>query len=114
MRILEAGTGEPILLLRGFPRSSREYARHSLLLGRGARDCAGIPIEDIAHLVGHANTRTAEKVCRKNCPVLRRGAKAIDDLFNTHRAASEPPLCPLRQMRTKQSAEMRRYLLLAG
>ena len=26
---------------------------------------AGIPIEDIAHLVGHANTRTTEKVYRK-------------------------------------------------
>ncbi len=52
---------------------------------------AGIPIEDIAHLVGHANTRTTEKVYRKELrPVLRRGAKAMDDLFNAHRAASEP------------------------
>jgi integrase len=41
---------------------------------------AGIPIEDIAHLVGHANTRTTEKVYRKELrPVLRRGAKAMDD-----------------------------------
>jgi integrase len=68
---------------------------------------AGIPIEDIAHLVGHANTRTTEKVYRKELrPVLRRGAKAMDDLFNAHRAAGEPPLCPPRRMRTKQSAEM--------
>jgi site-specific recombinase XerD len=37
---------------------------------------AWIPIEDIAHLVGHANTRTTEKVYRKELrPVLRRGAK---------------------------------------
>jgi site-specific recombinase XerD len=54
---------------------------------------AGIPIEDIAHLVGHANTRTTEKVYRKELrPVLRRGAKAMDDLFNAHRAAGEPPV----------------------
>ncbi|MET0700439.1 MAG: tyrosine-type recombinase/integrase, partial [Mycobacterium sp.] len=56
---------------------------------------AGIPIEDIAHLVGHANTRTTEKVYRKELrPVLRRGAKAMDDLFNAHRAASKPPTLP--------------------
>jgi integrase len=56
---------------------------------------AGIPIEDIAHLVGHANTRTTEKVYRKELrPVLRRGAKAMDDLFNAHRAASEHPNLP--------------------
>jgi integrase len=53
---------------------------------------AGIPIEDIAHLVGHANTRTTEKVYRKELrPVLRRGAKAMDDLFKAHHEASEPP-----------------------
>jgi integrase len=56
---------------------------------------AGIPIKDIAHLVGHANTRTTEKVYRKELrPVLRRGAKAMDDLFNAHRAASEPHSAP--------------------
>jgi integrase len=56
---------------------------------------AGIPIEDIAHLVGHANTRTTEKVYRKELrPVLRRGAKAMDDIFKAHREASEPPVLP--------------------
>jgi integrase len=56
---------------------------------------AGIPIDDIAHLVGHANTRTTEKVYRKELrPVLRRGAKAMDDIFKAHREASEPPFCP--------------------
>jgi integrase len=56
---------------------------------------AGIPIEDIAHLVGHANTRTTEKVYRKELrPVLRRGAKAMDDIFKAHQAASEPPVLP--------------------
>jgi integrase len=56
---------------------------------------AGIPIEDIAHLVGHANTRTTEKVYRKELrPVLRGGAKATDDIFKAHREASGPPFCP--------------------
>ena len=54
-----------------------------------------IPIEDIAHLVGHANTRTTEKVYRKELrPVLRRGAKAMDDLFKAHQEASEPQFAP--------------------
>ena len=41
----------------------------------------------------HANTRTTEKVYRKELrPVLRRGAKAMDDLFI--RAANEHPTLP--------------------
>ena len=53
---------------------------------------AGIPIEDISHLVGHANTRTTEKVYRKELrPVLRRGAKAMDDIFKAHHEANELP-----------------------
>ena len=76
------------LLVEWTPRE----LRHSFV---SLLSSAGIPIEDIAHLVGHANTRTTEKVYRKELrPVLRRGAKAMDDIFNTHRAASEPPLCP--------------------
>ena len=56
---------------------------------------AGVPIEDIAHLVGHANTRTTEKVYRKELrPVLRRGAKAMDELFKAHYEASQPPNLP--------------------
>ena len=56
---------------------------------------AGIPIEDIAHLVGHANTRTTEKVYRKELrPVLRRGAKAMDELFKAHHQANEPLILP--------------------
>jgi integrase len=43
---------------------------------------SGMPIEDISHLVGHANTRTTEKVYRKELrPVLTRGARAMDDIF---------------------------------
>jgi hypothetical protein len=41
-----------------------------------------MPIEDIAHLVGHANTRVTELVYRKELrPVLTRGAVAMDVLF---------------------------------
>ena len=40
---------------------------------------SGMPIEDIAHLVGHANTRVTELVYRKELrPVLTRGAVAMD------------------------------------
>ena len=43
---------------------------------------SGMPIEDIAHLVGHANTRVTELVYRKELrPVLNRGAVARDALF---------------------------------
>ena len=43
---------------------------------------SGMAIEDISHLVGHANTRTTEKVYRKELrPVLTRGARAMDDIF---------------------------------
>jgi integrase len=43
---------------------------------------SGMPIEDIAHLVGHANTRVTELVYRKDLrPVLTRGAVAMDALF---------------------------------
>src|SRR4030095_13067746 len=56
---------------------------------------AGIPIEDIARLVGHANTRTTEKVYRKELrPVLGRGAKAMDELFKAHQQANEPLILP--------------------
>jgi integrase len=53
--------------------------RHSFvsLLSR-----SGMPIEDIAHLVGHAKTRVTELVYRKELrPVLTRGAFAMDALF---------------------------------
>jgi len=50
---------------------------------------SGVSIEDISHLVGHASTNVTEKVYRKELrPVLRRGASAMDDLFQ---AAHEAP-----------------------
>jgi integrase len=48
---------------------------------------SGVPIEDIAHLVGHASTSVTEKVYRKELrPVLSRGATAMDALFGRRRA----------------------------
>ena len=42
----------------------------------------GLSIEDISHLVGHANSRITESVYRKELrPVLTRGAGAMDALF---------------------------------
>ena len=42
---------------------------------------SGMSIEDIAHLVGHANTKTTEQVYRKELrPVLTKGARAMDGI----------------------------------
>jgi hypothetical protein len=58
--------------------TSREL-RHSFV---SLLSSSGIPIEDIAHLVGHANTRVTELVYRKELrPVLTRGAFAMNALF---------------------------------
>lgn len=43
---------------------------------------SGMPIEDIAHPVGHVNSRTTEKVYRKELrPVLTKGARTMDAIF---------------------------------
>ena len=48
---------------------------------------SGVPIEDIARLVGHASTKVTEKVYRTELrPVLSRGATAMDALFGRRRA----------------------------
>lgn len=45
---------------------------------------SGMPIEDISHLVGHGSTRVTERVYRKELrPVLTRGAKAMDAIFES-------------------------------
>ena len=44
---------------------------------------SGVTIEEIAHLVGHGSTSVTERVCRKELrPVITRGARAIDQLFD--------------------------------
>ena len=41
-----------------------------------------MPIDEISHLVGHANTRITELVYRKELrPMLTRGASGMDALF---------------------------------
>ena len=63
--------------------SPREL-RHSFV---SLLSSSGVPIEDIAHLVGHASTSVTEKVYRKELrPVLSRGATAMDALFGRRRA----------------------------
>ena len=48
---------------------------------------SGVPIEDISHLVGHSSTVVTEKVYRKELrPVLTRGARAMNTLFDERRA----------------------------
>jgi integrase len=48
---------------------------------------SGVPIEEIAHLVGHASTNVTEKVYRKELrPVLSSGAMAMDALFGGRQA----------------------------
>jgi integrase len=43
---------------------------------------AGMPIEEISHLVGHSSTNVTERIYRKELrPVLTRGARAMDGLF---------------------------------
>ena len=42
-----------------------------------------VTIEEIAHLVGHGSTSVTERVCRKELrPVITRGARAINELFD--------------------------------
>lgn len=52
----------------------------------------GVPLEDIARLVGHSGTSTTETVYRKQIrPVLIEGASAMDLIFKDRSAADEPP-----------------------
>ncbi len=47
---------------------------------------SGVAIEDISHLVGHASTNVTEKVYRKELrPVLTKGARAMDAIFDRNR-----------------------------
>lgn len=44
---------------------------------------SGVPVEEIARLAGHANSRTTELVYRHQLrPVMEKGAEAMDQLFN--------------------------------
>lgn len=53
--------------------------RHSFV---SLMSSSGVPVEDIARLAGHSNTRTTEVVYRRELrPVLTTGAEAMDRLF---------------------------------
>jgi integrase len=44
----------------------------------------GVSIEEIAHLVGHASTRTTEVVYRRELrPMMTTGAEIMDEIFST-------------------------------
>ena len=51
---------------------------------------AGVPLEEIARLVGHGSTKVTETVYRKQLrPVLTRGAQAMDALFELPQDGSD-------------------------
>ena len=56
--------------------------RHSFV---SLMSSSGVPVEEIARLAGHSNTRTTEVVYRRELrPVLTTGAEAMDRLFKVH------------------------------
>ena len=43
---------------------------------------SGVPVEEIARLVGHTSTRTTEVVYRRELrPVITTGAQIMDEIF---------------------------------
>jgi integrase len=57
--------------------------RHSFV---SLMSSSGVPVEEIARLAGHSNTRTTEVVYRRELrPVLTTGAEAMDRLFTSCR-----------------------------
>jgi Phage integrase family len=63
--------------------------RHSFV---SLMSSSGVPVEEIARLAGHSNTRTTEVVYRRELrPVLTTGAEAMDRIFRptAARAATE-------------------------
>ena len=55
--------------------------RHSFV---SLMSSSGVPVEEIARLAGHSNTRTTEVVYRRELrPILTTGAEAMDRLFPT-------------------------------
>ena len=56
--------------------------RHSFV---SLMSSSGVPVEEIARLAGHANSRTTKVVYRRELrPVLTTGAEAMDRLFKVH------------------------------
>jgi integrase len=71
--------------------------RHSFV---SLMSSSGVPVEEIARLAGHSNTRTTEVVYRRELrPVLTTGAEAMDRLF----PSSSVPAASPRRRRTDSS-----------
>jgi integrase len=58
--------------------------RHSFV---SLMSSSGVPVEEIARLAGHSNSRTTEVIYRRELrPVLTAGADAMDKIFKTTQA----------------------------
>jgi integrase len=65
---------------------------------------AGVPLEEIARLVGHSGTSVTETVYRHELrPVMQTGAAVLDQLFSP--SASGPGVTPPVTPRTAKSGE---------
>lgn len=73
--------------------------RHSLV---SLMSEAGVPVKEIARLVGHGSTKETETVyCKRLRPVLTGGAQVMDRLFDW---PSEPPRAGRTRRRVGHSA----------
>ena len=73
--------------------------RHSFV---SLMSSSGVPVEEIARLAGHSNTRTTEVVYRRELrPVLTTGAEAMDRLF----PSSSGPVRGVRKQHAKSGHE---------
>jgi len=74
--------------------------RHSFV---SLMSSSGVPVEEIARLAGHSNTRTTEVVYRRELrPVLTTGAEAMDRLFPSSSAPVRGTRSSTRNLVTKR------------
>lgn len=65
---------------------------------------AGVPLEEISRLVGHAGTTVTELVYRHQLrPVVQTGATVMNALFSSDGARSEPVRHPVRHPEASKS-----------
>jgi integrase len=76
--------------------------RHSFV---SLMSSSGVPVEEIARLAGHANTRTTEVVYRRELrPVLTTGAEAMDRLFQSPSNPADSGRRPRKNSRSQSSS----------
>jgi len=74
--------------------------RHSFV---SLMSSSGVPVEEIARLAGHSNTRTTEVVYRRELrPVLTTGAEAMDRLFPSSSVPVRGTRSSARNLATKR------------